>query len=68
MSGPRFGRYDLHDRLSEVRRRHPRYTITFDRLRKMWTADSAGHIIVEPTLDDLEMILDRENPMKGIDT
>lgn len=57
----------LHDRLSGVRRRFPRYAITFDRARQIWRADSKGHVVVEYTLDDLEATLDRENPMKGVD-
>jgi hypothetical protein len=59
--------FDLHDRLSDVRRRFPRYTITFDKAQQIWRADSKGHVIVEYTLDELEMTLDRVNPVKGID-
>jgi hypothetical protein len=65
MNGPAFGRYDLHDRLTDVRRRHPHYTIIFDKVQRRWRADSKNHVIVEETLDDLEETLDRENPMKG---
>jgi hypothetical protein len=59
--------FGLHDRLSEIRRRYPRFTITFDRAQQVWRADSKGHVIVEYTLDDLEMTLDRNDPRKGID-
>jgi hypothetical protein len=59
--------HDLHDRLSDVRRRFPRYTITFDRAGRHWRADRKEHVIVEETLDELEETLDRQNPMRGID-
>jgi hypothetical protein len=57
----------LHDRLSGVRRRFPRYAITFDRAQQIWRADRSDHVIVEHTLDELEEALERNNPMKGVD-
>jgi hypothetical protein len=64
MNGAAFG---LQDRLSEVRRRHPRFHITFDKARQVWRADRKDHVIVQYTFDDLERALDQENPMKDVD-
>lgn len=61
--------HDLHlyDRLTDVRRRHPRYSITFDRAQQIWRADRSDHVIASYTLEELEEALERNNPMKGVD-
>jgi hypothetical protein len=51
--------FDLQDRLTDVRRRFPRYSITFDRASRRWRADSPEHVALEGTLDELEETLDR---------